>query len=431
MRINVLAFAVLLAQLPPIVARAEDQVTRTPEAIEDFVVADGGGLLVFKLTGLGGLVLYDTAQKKISKIIKLPSDNFIYGAGGKTAVCYFPENNIVQSWDLKTYKKTKTKPNPMSGPILRILMGHSRGDVAFCRYSEGTDALDRAQCFLLDTGSLLTVLPDISTDNTSYRDDVRLRADGDLGHVTEWATSHSPSGVSILVRTGKGYELKDEHDSEGYLVPGDDGRVYTGTGKILSSDLTMSGQIKGQLLFPGIGGSLVLGVDDRGKITAYGAGTTTPIGPVGDFPDWPKDQDLDYRFRGNRNLDKLLVFNPLAGNIIFIPPTNDRIIQRSFDLKAALDKAGIDYLVVTSVPDCRAEPGKEWSYKVDTISNSASVNCKLELAPDGMKISKGGKLSWSVPKEFEGSEKVVVLLSNKANEQTWHSFEVVAHKSGK
>ena len=52
MRINVLAFAALLAQLPPIVARAEDQVTRTPEAIEDFVVADGGGLLVFKLYGI-------------------------------------------------------------------------------------------------------------------------------------------------------------------------------------------------------------------------------------------------------------------------------------------------------------------------------------------------------------------------------------------
>ena len=421
-----LAIACLLLLVFPIEANAEDKITKTPETIESYAVADGGRLLVMKLKGLGGLVLYDTTEQKISKIIKLPSEDFLFSAGGTTAVCYFPENNILQSWDLKSFARIKAKPNPMSGPITRIQMGHSRNDLAFCRYSEGTARHDFVKSFLLDTSSLQSAAPDFESRNATYRDEIATRANGDLGLVSEWNISLSPRGVSLLIRSGKKFETAYEHASEGYLFPGDDGKLYTGTGKIFSSGLKQIGELKGQFLFPGIGGSMTLGLNDQGKLTAYQAGSTTPIGPVGNFPDWPENTNFIHRQIGDENRDRLLVFNPLAGQIIFIPQTNDRIIQRSFDLKASLDKVGIDYLVVTSSPNGEVTPAKDWNYKVTAISSADEVNYSLELGPDGMTISKDGELKWAVPDDFKGSEKVIVLLSSKGGEETWHNFEVTA-----
>jgi hypothetical protein len=430
------AFLVLAAFAPGLrTAEADDEaadvVTKLPDAVDDVCVAGGGKYLVVKLAATEGLVVYDTDDKKIAKILKLPSSDFVFGAGGQTAVVYFKENNVLQSWDLKTFEKKKTKPNPVSGVILRIVMGHSRDDQAFVRYSVGTDELSQAGQFLLDTTTLTPLDGDkpanVTGHNGSYRDFVHLRSDKDLSHITEWATSHSPTGVGIYNRKGKTYETNYEHNSDGNLCMGDDGRVYSSTGTIYTTDLQKVGQIQGKMLIPALGGSLVLGLAGDGSLTVYPSGKTTPIGPCGKFPGWHADENGRGPYgqvwaKSTYTFDKHLVFLPARGKILFIPAENDRIVCRTFDLKASLDKAGIDYLVVTSTPEAKVKPGTDWKYQLSVLSKAGEVKYSLELAPDEMSVSATGLVTWKVPAAFSKPEKIVLLVSDKGGEQTYHNF---------
>jgi hypothetical protein len=89
-----------------------------------------------------------------------------------------------------------------------------------------------------------------------------------------------------------------------------------------------------------------------------------------------------------------------------------------------MDKAGVDYLMVLSRPPL-AKAGKDFSYKLDVRSNKGGVKVKLELGPDGLKVSPEGKATWAVPKDFDGPDAdVVVSLSDSSGQETFHTFQV-------
>ena len=48
--------------------------------------------------------------------------------------------------------------------------------------------------------------------------------------------------------------------------------------------------------------------------------------------------------------DRRIFLIPSAKVLITIPETNDRLVLHRFDLDAALDKSGVDYLFVMSEP---------------------------------------------------------------------------------
>jgi hypothetical protein len=60
---------------------------------------------------------------------------------------------------------------------------------------------------------------------------------------------------------------------------------------------------------------------------------------------------------------------------------------------------------------------------MQVLSKAGDVKYKLEFAPEGMTVSDAGLITWKVPAKLgvEG-EKVVVLVSDKAGEQAYHSF---------
>jgi hypothetical protein len=158
----------------------------------------------------------------------------------------------------------------------------------------------------------------------------------------------------------------------------------------------------------------------------YASGSTTPIGPVGDFPRLGQNSESMSDNWANTPyvFDRHIVFDPKHGRIILIPPENDRIIQRDFDLNQLLEKSGVDYLVVTSAPNTNVPAGENWRYKIETISNAEGIKFTLEFGPKGMEISNDGTLSWNVPANHSGAEKVVVLIENEKNEAIYHNFEL-------
>src|SRR5262249_22225637 len=127
---TVLSLMLALAGAPAV--SAEDVVTKLPAPVEDYAVARSGACVVLKLKGQKGLTVYDTRSKDM-KAIDLPASEFTFGAGGELAVVYLKEANELQSFDLTTLKTVKAKEFADPINVLRIVMGHSRDDLAFLR----------------------------------------------------------------------------------------------------------------------------------------------------------------------------------------------------------------------------------------------------------------------------------------------------------
>jgi hypothetical protein len=384
-----------------------------------------------KLRDMPALSVLDTFKGELAKHLRLPSPDFLFAAGGNTAVVFLQSENLLQSYDLGTFERMKTKPNPFGPAITDLIMGHGRGSRALVRHAVGTEQLSQVTLSLLDAARLEPIKlagragrPPISPHNSSYRDQVHFRANRDMDMITEWATSHSPTGVGLLVRRGGTYEQRYEHDSAGYLAIGDDGRVYTESGRIYSGRLELLGTLPGMKLFPALDGTLYLALAPDGKLTVYEAGKTKPLGPIGDFPGWRKSE-TPRRQHDELAFDRRIVFLAVYGRIVFVPQDNESVILRPFDLKGALDSAGVDYLVVTSTPTAPATVGKEWTYQIETISRAGAVSFSLELAPEGMQVSDTGLVRWT-PKELPGGEgeMVAILVQDRSGEQTYHKFIV-------
>jgi len=411
--------------------QAYETTTKTPHSITDAVVAGGGKYVILKMQAFPGLAAYDADEKKIVHTLRLGSDNFLYTAGGNVVLVYYPENNLLQTWNLETFEKLKTKPNAKGAIVTYMTMGHSNGNRALIRYAVGTEALDRAGMYLLDTTTLQEIPVKgegnrLLGHNSSYRDFIHQRTDGTMQIVSEWATSHSPSGLGVFLLADSSWTSVYDHTSVGYIAVGDDGLIYTQSGSIYNSQLTKIGDLPGEKLIPGIGGALFLGISDSGSMQVYASGSITPIGPVGDFPGLSEGSQAISGARGRTPFvfDRHIVFDPSHGRIILIPSEHDRVIQRDFDLEQLLEASGVDYLVVTSRPDTNVIPGETWRYKIETLSNAGGIKFTLEFGPDGMEMGDDGTLTWNVPVNHSGTEKVVVLIENEDGEATYHNFEL-------
>jgi hypothetical protein len=127
---------------------------------------------------------------------------------------------------------------------------------------------------------------------------------------------------------------------------------------------------------------------------------------------------------GSLTLDKRIMFAPTAGHLVFLPPGNDRLVYRKFDLKDALDQTEQEYLLVLSNPPLRAKAGSAWEYKVATLAKNEPVKFKLEKAPEGMTLSPEGGLAWKVPGGIEGKARVVVAIADAKGNAMSHGFTI-------
>lgn len=416
---------------------SEDVIVKLPQPVVDAVPVAGGKLIVLRLENSSGLMLFDPIQRKLAGSITLPSANFLFAAGGDRVLVYFKENNLLNVFDVNTKQSIKSRPNPIGTTVTTLTMGHNRGDIALVRCSEGTDQLSRARDYLLNVSQLQELTAEQpggnnqkngrinsvgTSHNMSFRDAVHRRANGDLTMVTEWCTSHSPSGIGLLFPQNDGdNKSRYEHNSAGYLAMGDDYRVYAQTGEVYTSQLVSTGKVSGTPV-PGLGGAVYL-VSQNGVPTLFQSGTTKPLAPLSPLKDC--NQQMDPWGRNPFAADRRIVFAPALGYLVYFPLSNDEAIVRPFNFENALQKSGVDYLVVTSVPARIVAPGKTWTYQLNVLSKMKTpVKYTLQTNPDGMTISTSGKITWDVPGSLTVPQKVVVLVET-TGDSTFHTFELV------
>ena len=124
-------------------------------------------------------------------------------------------------------------------------------------------------------------------------------------------------------------------------------------------------------------------------------------------------------------LDRRLCFAPGLDHIVFLPHSNDKVVQRKFDLKATLDASGEDYLMVVSVPQLRGRAGTSWDYQLKAVAKNGPVKYELPKAPEGMTVSAEGKLTWTPPKGVIGRAPVEVKGTDSKGKIVRQTFEII------
>jgi hypothetical protein len=211
----------------------------------------------------------------------------------------------------------------------------------------------------------------------------------------------------------------------------------------------MSTPIKGKSLVPALGGQFMLAVSREGGLTLYQGKSTDALAPLGEFPDWkPEKPDPRPGFGGFPapdgttfrpedlgpgafgegksllTLDRRICFAPALDHILFVPHSNDRIVQRKFDLKAAMDASGEDYLMLVSVPPTRAKAGTAWEYQLKTVAKNGPMKYELPKAPEGMAVTAEGKLTWTPPKGIIGRAPVELKATDAKGKVVRQVFDV-------
>ena len=129
--------------------------------------------------------------------------------------------------------------------------------------------------------------------------------------------------------------------------------------------------------------------------------------------------------RETMTIDKRLHFFPTANLLVNVSAARDQLILHRLDLTAALEKAGIDYLYVTSLPPTLAAPGSTLSYAIAVKSRRGGVHCTLDSGPEGMTLSDDGKLQWNMPAgEPLGRQGVIITIKDASGQEILHSFNI-------
>ena len=96
-----------------------------------------------------------------------------------------------------------------------------------------------------------------------------------------------------------------------------------------------------------------------------------------------------------------------------------------FDLEEAIEKSGVDFLLVTSDPPAFAERGKKFTYSLVVKSKKGGVKVKLESGPDGMKLNGTRDLIWDVPENWnERNPTIITTVSDSSGQELFHTFDL-------
>jgi hypothetical protein len=145
-----------------------------------------------------------------------------------------------------------------------------------------------------------------------------------------------------------------------------------------------------------------------------------------------KPDNIEHGIRIDRAADRetlgawrRIYFVPRAEVIVVLPTSNDQIVLHKFDLDAALEKSGIDYLFVTSQPPRFVKVGATFSYQLVVKVKKGRVTFRLDSGPKGMAISKEGIVSWAVPPNAsEGDQDVILTVRDGAGQEVFHTFTI-------
>jgi hypothetical protein len=353
------------------------------------------------------LAVFDVSEARVTKYIPLAEEDAVYTAGLDCVIVGLKKAGKLERWSLTTFELEKSAPTPFRENIEGLVMGHaSNGPLV-------------ANGYFVDAATFRQ-LPVADAKGNERAWDARARPfpSGDGSVFGAWNTHYSPDTATTFVNEG-GVVRRYEEGGLRHVIPGSDGRsAYTARG-VVSRTLKRSDPDDATYGYclPAVRGDYFLSLTTAqggkgGAFTVYLRGLKQPVAKLDKadhgltFDGWDRDAWGPW---------KRVYFVPQAKFIAVLPAGNDRVVLHRFDAEAALEKSGLNYLLVTSQPPAEVKAGTTLTYKIE-------VKFALDSGPTGMAVSADGTLTWSVPADAAGDQEVILTVRDKSGQEAFHTF---------
>jgi hypothetical protein len=427
-------------KLPPVdplpLAAAHDVTDRRemslPGEVTAACVGGGGRFVCLHFEKLRQIGLFDTTVAKMVKYLPVTNEGVAMAANMDRLIVHDKTADVFVRWNLRTFEKEVTLPNPTGVTVGRLLMGSATSGPLVVVPKQDPNAYLQGEAKFLDPISLKAFAVEKSANAGGVN-----ALNGYLSENGKLLVGHGGwHNEYYFGQVGPTFDVKKvQINVVGQPRPSADGRfvytnngIYTASGAAVGSPTATNSAavepaVQGGLVVrafaretPGYGGPRDRGGDADADLKFYLDGQSAP------FLTWSKvavPLPGGYQPPGGA-LDRRFFLVPDAKLFAALSATNTKLILRRFDVLEELEKSGVDYLLVASRPT-PAVLGKQYTYPIVVKSKKGGVKFKLESGPDGMKVADDGKLTWFVPLDASPAS-VLITVSDATGQEVFHNF---------
>jgi S1-C subfamily serine protease len=398
--------------VPAIVAPSnpEKVVKRLPDAFSDLCVGGGGRYLIFHLPKLRKLAAFDTTEQRIAHYVPVDDDKVVFAAGMDKLVIGLGKKGVLERWSLETFEREVEIPMPVKDEARWMSMGHaSHGPVAV-----NGEFLD------------LNTLKPLSIELPRMPKDI-----GRLYPSADGTVFTRPGQTAAAFVLGPDKPQRYDGNFGGHVAPGPDGsRMFTIIGVFTASFADPPAYP-----LPRAYSYCVPAVRDNYYLTLTSADDGKGGGATVFMKDIPAPiARLDslthgLRFSNARHEEfgawQRIYLIPQANVIAVLPISNDQVVLHKFDIDEALEKSGVDYLLVTSQPPRTVKIGIKLEYPIVVKAKQKPVTFKLDSGPKGMAVTSEGVVTWAGTANVAEEEvQAIVNIRDARGQEQFHSFTV-------
>jgi len=425
--------------------------------VSDVAVGGGGRYLLLVSKKARKLAIFDVNAADVVKTVSLPTDNVLVAAGARKFIVAFPDEELIQRWDLEHLTvEGGFRPSPIKGELKDLAMGSDSDGplLAYWNPSKPSYGPQRLSFIDLNTLDVLKVGPvsgthcEVSPTRGTFTlgggiSELRASPGGNLFGVGQFAT--------LSVRGGRLGAYSEDIHASGFVAPGADGvTIFTGLlGRLdafgntvgappdPSLNLQWNKNRHWQLLTVPSASPfyyLVLGAapfskgqsyEPKGPVSAsiHSAGDGARLLTIPALEEMTGFSDRDW-FSERLMVEKRFHFIPAAKLLITIPPKNDRLVLRRVDIDAAVAQTA-DAILILSPPLINACAGQPLRARIQAKSAKGDVQLTLVDGPEGLSIAPDGQISWPVPElPSGGAAKIVLSLRDPAGRSRSHEVVI-------
>ncbi len=200
-----------------------------PSPAADLCVGGAGRYLVLLLPAERTLAVFDARQGKVTHRLPVASDNVKIAAGRDRLLAVYPDENLVQRWDLATGQREASGKLGVSEPVLAVAMGSASDGPLLVVTNKGVHA--HGPTFLdVQTFQPLELTP-VGREQLHSTVGLQVRASANGRVFAVMSAGSIPSGLETYVLEGQTVHTYYKHDTAGVLIPNANGRlVFAGGG---------------------------------------------------------------------------------------------------------------------------------------------------------------------------------------------------------
>ncbi len=417
-----------------------------PGKIASLAVGGAGRYLLLQIKDQRRLAIFDAHRADISALVELADDDALVTANAEKAFVAYPTLRVIDRIDLKTARLDRTAAFPCNATPRAIVAGSaSLGPLLSVFHSGAVDEpYPQPVLGFLDPVSLELVAPRIFRREDHDRVESRspVLAQTEFARAKQGDFRASASGdlyCSLGAAWSRALILKGD-TAEDFPIPGPVGTpIPDAAGRsflVESGRIGLTGPVSKDPSPRGFG---VLSTCDPAyyamvQLNAGGSLRGKPSSPVLEIHSAVSNRrlfvingldEMALQFNNELVLNQRYHVIPSARLLVTIPTDNNRLVLRRLDIRAELDRLGIDEIVVTSAPVVTAIAGEALRHRVEAYSKGNVVFEHAEGPPD-LSVSPQGELRWDVPTGIAGQEKVaVVTVRSASGQKVLHTVQIL------